>query len=756
MFNSTSHPLEAAVRAALQPPALRPQFEAALRQRLQRAARAPRDARVPRWQPSRRLALAGLVAAVVLAITLAIGPQRVLAQVLSWFGYVPGAGYVETESGLRILAKPAIYEQDGIRVSVLDGLIDDKHTVLTILFEGIRQEQKPTSEDVPGCWPSPALQLPSGEQLVSTGGGGGGGPSWMQMELTYPALPADVNEATLQIPCVPEVLPGFGPENMQVPLLFEPAPEGFLALPVQPLIQATEPAPAPHGFALSVEDYVELDDGYLIRGRLSWEESEFITPEFWYIDLKMVDADGNNIPVEFEEFPNPPTDPDQRYLIWTLRTNTKYITSPARILLADLAVRILQSPETAEELSVDLGINPTHGQVWQLNAELPLGEHTALLDSLTFEEREDGTYSLMARILFDPSVITYAQVLDKDNHSQMFGMYGGQTEAGMVEISTIYDYLPTGIHRFWIDNYFVRLDGPWSAGLTLPPPSGEPLPASACFMPNDWLALLAAPNAELPAGIGGRLLLEYGQVTDFDGRMYGEPIQGVWPALSPDGTQLAYVDNTGLFLTQIETGQRKQISQSGAYSPVWSPTGERLAYIQVGQGVGLVNSDGSGQRMLPAAAADMIGIAGWMPDGSTLVVVSIVPEGSMLQSIDLNSGAIRDHFVIDSRKGGFAHLSPDGQQIVYSGSLFGSMYYGLYISKLDGSDTRLLAQPDGEIVYMTTGAWSPDGDWLLLNPRDPMELEPSPQHPVLINVESCQAYLVPGVLGSVVGWARDP
>src|SRR5690606_11630809 len=129
-----------------------------------------------------------------------------------------------------------------------------KHTMLTILFEGIRQEQKPTSEDVPGCWPSPIVRLPDGRGLEVIGGSGGGGPTWMQMELTHPSLPQDVNEAMLEIPCVPEVLPGLGPEDMVLPLMFEPAPQGLNTLPVQPLQQATEPAGAPHGFAVGVDD----------------------------------------------------------------------------------------------------------------------------------------------------------------------------------------------------------------------------------------------------------------------------------------------------------------------------------------------------------------------------------------------------------------------------------------------------------------------------------------------------------------------
>ena len=43
----------------------------------------------------------------------------------------------------------------------------------------------------------------------------------------YPAIPADVNEAVLVIPCLANTLPGKAPENWELPLRFVPAPEGL-------------------------------------------------------------------------------------------------------------------------------------------------------------------------------------------------------------------------------------------------------------------------------------------------------------------------------------------------------------------------------------------------------------------------------------------------------------------------------------------------------------------------------------------------
>lgn len=744
MSNATFHPLESAVRAAMQPPALRPQFQAALRQQLQQAAVALPASPALRWRFSRRLAVAGLVAAVVLAITLALGPQRVLAQVLGWFGYVPGTGYVESEAGLRVLANPHTLEQDGIRVSTVDGLVDDQHTVLTFLFEGIRQEQKPTSEDVPGCFDNPSIQLPNGDILEVLSGTGGGGHSWMQLQLSYPAIPADVNEATLLVPCVPEVLPGLGPENMTMPLVFAPAPEGFQTLPVQPLTQPTEAAPAPHGFALSVDDYVELDDGYLIRGRLSWEQSEFTAPEFWWIGLTLVDAHGSIIPTEFEEFPNPPSDPSQRFLTWTLRTDTKHITSPARIVLDDLSVRITEPADTPAQFSLDLGTNPTDGQRWQVDAELPLGAHAAQVESVSFVSRADGTYALEARIHFDPADITYITMLDKDNRSQGIGLYAGQTEPGILEQGLIYDYLPTGIHRFWVENYFARLEGPWQAELSLPVANEAAPPASdVCLRPGDW----QQASSLLPEGLRGRLLVQ-----EFAGGMLpnlylisldGSDKQlidvGSWPALSPDGKQLAYARD-GVQVLDLTTGQtRTLIPQDSSYAMAWSPDGTQLAFVRGGQGVFRIQADGTGVQALPGSSSDMTDIAGWLPDGEHIVVSRRVPGGTLVQTLNIHTGALSDKVEIDNLKGGFVTLSPDGSQITFAQTVFGGFQYSLFTAPLDGSTTRLLAESSNEMMY-SAGAWLGQ-EWLVVNLLEPDTL--SYQPPLLLNINTCESYVLP-------------
>jgi dipeptidyl aminopeptidase/acylaminoacyl peptidase len=303
------------------------------------------------------------------------------------------------------------------------------------------------------------------------------------------------------------------------------------------------------------------------------------------------------------------------------------------------------------------------------------------------------------------------------------------------------------------------LIGPWQASITLPPASGDPSPPEACLLPQDWPALQTAS-----APLDGRLLLEgpppHGvyfpglSLMDLASGQQKELSPGGWADLSPNGEQVAYINDMGLHVLQTNSGEDIVIV-SDAYSPVWAPTGDRLAFVRSGQGVWLSNSLGAEMIPLPGTNTDTTGIVGWSPDGSQLAVFSITPLGSQIHQIDVETGAAQELFVIANRKAAFAQLSPDGQRIAYSAEVFGSLENGLYVSNLDGSQSNLIAQSGPDVLF-TLGAWSPDGRWLLLNAHDPRQLTPAPQAPVIVNVETCQAAILPGVLGDVLNWSATP
>jgi Tol biopolymer transport system component/DNA-binding winged helix-turn-helix (wHTH) protein len=142
-------------------------------------------------------------------------------------------------------------------------------------------------------------------------------------------------------------------------------------------------------------------------------------------------------------------------------------------------------------------------------------------------------------------------------------------------------------------------------------------------------------------------------------------------AISPDGRQLAFADNTGLFLKLIHTGEIHR---------------------------------------LPLPPEFKAGVDDWFPDGSHLLISRAEEPGkTSLWSISLFGGPPRQ--LAENASGG--SLSPDGTHIAFHrGDV---PYFGLWgreewVMRADGADQVKVAaaRPDDSQVGAPT--WSPDGN----------------------------------------------
>jgi Tol biopolymer transport system component len=95
--------------------------------------------------------------------------------------------------------------------------------------------------------------------------------------------------------------------------------------------------------------------------------------------------------------------------------------------------------------------------------------------------------------------------------------------------------------------------------------------------------------------------------------------------------------------------------------------------------------------------------------------------------------------------------SPDGAWIAYADKVIGKMYPGIFISRLDGSENKLLMQLEGWATMAS--AWSADGKWLTINVIDTEQFQPI-TIPALVNVDTCQVVPLMNLNGEIVEWIK--
>jgi Tol biopolymer transport system component len=139
---------------------------------------------------------------------------------------------------------------------------------------------------------------------------------------------------------------------------------------------------------------------------------------------------------------------------------------------------------------------------------------------------------------------------------------------------------------------------------------------------------------------------------------------------------------------------------------------------------------------------------GWLAENQTIVYGAMGGDGFNFKSHNLQSGETKDLFIVHN-KAGFGSVSPDGQWIVFTDHVFGENGWSIFISRIDGSDRRLVADTSVPTAFISV--WSPDGQWLIINthkPGDPDGMET----PVVVNPFTCQSVRLNAIHSMVEDW----
>jgi TolB protein len=219
------------------------------------------------------------------------------------------------------------------------------------------------------------------------------------------------------------------------------------------------------------------------------------------------------------------------------------------------------------------------------------------------------------------------------------------------------------------------------------------------------------------------------------------------PAVSPDGTQIAFSASTGsapdfpdlAVMNADGTGRRTLVVDGGGYGPRWSPDGKQIVYSSGAQEPGcagnpvvggcpalwIVNADGSGAHQIASGESP-----DWSPDGKRIVFEDIAGDTGGACDEMVLADCRTELFVVRTDGTGRRSLghdpnmsrwhgrwSPDGTRILFGAtSTPGLGGEQLWIENTDGTGAHRLVQSPQEDAW---GTWSSDGRRVLfLSNRD--------------------------------------
>lgn len=176
------------------------------------------------------------------------------------------------------------------------------------------------------------------------------------------------------------------------------------------------------------------------------------------------------------------------------------------------------------------------------------------------------------------------------------------------------------------------------------------------------------------------------------------------PASTPMSTSLSTSPDVARYL-----------NVRSAASPAISPDGTRVAYLSNQSGtaqIWLVAATGGTSRQL-TRYDDRVAGAVWSPDGRTLAFAKDTSGNERFQIflLDVESGAVTDLSRKPDTIFKFGAWSPDGRCIAWASNVRNPAFFDVYVHTVATGETRLVHQADETLGI---SCWSPDGRKIVL------------------------------------------
>lgn len=249
-----------------------------------------------------------------------------------------------------------------------------------------------------------------------------------------------------------------------------------------------------------------------------------------------------------------------------------------------------------------------------------------------------------------------------------------------------------------------------------------------------------------------------------------------WPALSPDGHQVAYQTGieprTAIDVVNLNGTNLRQIALGGR--PTWSPDGTKIAYefpySRTPPGayepdVYVIHAD----RTAPHRLARWAWRPAWSPDGTKLAYTCVTPQTGDAHLCVMNADGTGRHRIAAVAADSTPAWSPDGTKIAFLGykmiyvpgypkiAANGTPQVRVYVINANGTNLRRLT-PLVSFKNQDCGpVWSPSGKQIAFSPTDPI-MDGTIGGIYLMNPDGRHVVHLKGTTGFTCGisWQRTP
>jgi len=698
----------------------------------------------PRFSFGWGIALASTL--LVLIVVLTVGPGKVWAQIHKSLGFLPGFGLVEENTSIRTISEPVSQSQDGITIDVVNALLTNKETKIDYRVFGLGKANFGEEGD-PTCFEPAQLILPDGTVLTRDSN-------------TFPAIPADVEKATLILPCIAGTRGETTPVNWQFELTFIPAenPQELLAVEFipQPIVSLSESeltlqdesADVNMGLGMAIE----TADGYILTGYLD-SQNPF---SYLAIDPVITDADQQIVqttyPSEFMQLAQ--EEPlAGKADIFALTFKNQGLNFPLTVSW-DYYPITRHTIENAPVQTFNVGDNPQVGQSWQPNLVFEIDGVSITLKEIALER--NNAY----RFTFEGPGNLETVSVEMPDHSSIGGGGGtsgypsaeGTKEA---ESSISFTDLPTGELKFYVTaisvyEEAVRLTQSWQ-------PSQAHAQSQA--QPGSDVCLVGSQSSQinaLPTFAEELLVLGYAQIpgtSDWETRLLSSTAltpNDVFRAanrssFSLDGKQIIYPgEQNGKYVLEvfdIATSRITAIPYSSSDFQ-FSPDGKYILMSLTDSMVlypALYNVEM--QTLVPISADEYVDIVGWAPDSKTAYFAVRYTEGLAWKFMAYSVETGKTEALFDITNGTikllYPRVSPDGKWLSYRGSDNST----IWLMNLETRETRKLMDASN----VRAAIWL-DATHLAMNLTD----ETGTYHLLVADINSCKLMRVEGIQTEVM------